>query len=150
MADQPKYPIHLDAKELHPMHQMKDINPPRSLIPLEKALIDFLLSEPFPGQKELRRQQIVGVPAECSICPTISLLVNPDPGTRASVKRRIPVEAEGDEAEGKRVHVLLHVINGFLAELEVYREDGETIGALPEPSSLKLVHLGQPESSISD
>jgi hypothetical protein len=39
------------------------------------------------------------------------------------VKRRIPVEASYPDADGVIVHVLLHIIEGRLDELEVYRED---------------------------
>ena len=46
-------------------------------------------------------------------------------GPRADVVRRIPVEAESFDGEGATVHLLLHVVEGQINELEIYREDGK-------------------------
>ena len=40
---------------------------------------------------------------------------------RATVLRRIPIEAEADDLDGMTIHVLLHVINGCIDELELYQ-----------------------------
>jgi hypothetical protein len=42
--------------------------------------------------------------------------------------RRIPVEAEYEDLDRVTVHVLLHVIDGRLNEIEVYREDSAAVG----------------------
>ena len=42
---------------------------------------------------------------------------------KAQVVRRVPVEAEVEDEDGVTVHVLLHVLEGALAELEVFHED---------------------------
>jgi hypothetical protein len=52
-----------------------------------------------------------------------SLRLDPGDTIPAAVKRRIPVEASYPDADGVIVHVLLHIIEGRLDELEVYRED---------------------------
>jgi hypothetical protein len=36
------------------------------------------------------------------------------------------------------VHILLHVLDGYLSEIEVYRPDGELLQQVPEPSSLAI------------
>lgn len=38
------------------------------------------------------------------------------------------------------MHVLLHVVDGFLSEIEVYRDDGGLIEELPFPAALRLFH----------
>jgi len=48
-------------------------------------------------------------------------------GVAAHVARRVPVEAELEDVDGVTIHVLLHVVQGFLNELEVFREDGGLI-----------------------
>jgi hypothetical protein len=55
------------------------------------------------------------------------------------VRRRIPVEASYPDADGVVVHVLLHVIDGRLDELEVYREDsGSVLIPSTEADALKV------------
>jgi hypothetical protein len=44
-------------------------------------------------------------------------------GHSATVERRIPVEGECEDLDGTTVHVLLHVVEGRMDELEIYRED---------------------------
>ncbi len=55
------------------------------------------------------------------------------------MRRRIPVEASYPDADGVVVHVLLHVIDGRLDELEVYREDsGSVLIPSTEADALKV------------
>ncbi|WEK61153.1 MAG: hypothetical protein P0Y60_17910 [Candidatus Microbacterium colombiense] len=44
------------------------------------------------------------------------------PGT-APVVRRISIEASYPDDDGVQVHLLLHVVDGVVDELEVYRDD---------------------------
>ena len=74
------------------------------------------------------------------MCPTIELAVDRSSARAAPVRSRIPVEAGGVGADGKRLHVLLHVVDGFLSELEIFREDGKPVRDLMGPDSLELVH----------
>jgi hypothetical protein len=64
-----------------------------------------------------------------------------DSGNRAAVKKRIPVEAEGLDEDGITVHFLLHVVDGFATELEVYKDDGSLIKRRPSPNDLKVIVL---------
>jgi hypothetical protein len=66
------------------------------------------------------------------------------PNTRvvpAVVERRIPVEAELKDADGVTIHVLLHVLDGLLNELEVYRDDSGPIQRQISPEELDLIVL---------
>jgi hypothetical protein len=57
---------------------------------------------------------------------------------RAPVRTRIPVEAEGVDQDGVPIHFLLHVVDGFAKELEIYREDSGPVRRLPSPDTLEL------------
>ncbi|MGO4258714.1 hypothetical protein AB4Y76_19940 [Marmoricola sp. RAF53] len=65
-----------------------------------------------------------------------SLRLRPVDPTPAKVSRRIPVEATYVDTDGVLVHVLIHVINGVLDELEVYREDSGTVIVAPAEASV--------------
>jgi hypothetical protein len=126
-------------------HDRRNIDPPRSLGENEQAILEFLLSAPFPGQKELRQQlEIAKVTSQCRTCPTITFTVDESVAPRAPVARRIPIEAErpGAAPGHTTLHVLLHVVNGYLDELELYRNDLGQIASLPSPSSLELLFFG--------
>jgi hypothetical protein len=64
----------------------------------------------------------------------------------ASVARRIPIEAEAADDDGVNIHFLLHTEGGFLAELEVFREDSGPILVLPAPSALRIFCLDTVEA----
>jgi hypothetical protein len=53
----------------------------------------------------------------------------------------VPVEAELVDEDGVIVHVLLHVVDGFLNELEVYREDSAPVRRVIRPEELRLLVL---------
>jgi hypothetical protein len=65
-------------------------------------------------------------------------LVPADGAIPAAVARRIPVEAELDDHDGVTVHVLLHVLDGRVNELEVYRDDS---GPVLEPLAAEKFRL---------
>ena len=110
---------------------------PRQLSLTERAILEFLLSQPFPGRVELKTQlasvKVVGR-CECG-CETIDLSVEESACPRAPVKHRVAVEAATRVRPG--TNVLLHVVDGLLRELEVYCDDGKT-ATLPDPISLEL------------
>jgi putative aminopeptidase FrvX len=62
-------------------------------------------------------------------------------GPSAKVVRRIPVEAEARDEDGTVIHVLVHVLDGKLNELEIYREDSGTVVRKPAPEQLRLIVL---------
>ena len=110
----------------------------RELNPIERAILEFLLGQQFPGRDELKLQlaslKVVGG-CNCG-CESIDLSVDEGAAICAPVRERVPVEATTRVGPG--VDVLLHVVDGLLRELEVYRQDGES-AALPDPSSLELI-----------
>lgn len=79
-----------------------------------------LLKEGFPGRQALLEQ----VPS-LSVCPIDkegSLRLETS-GPRAKVKQRVPVEAMQEDIDGVTIHILLHVIDGLMNELEIYKDD---------------------------
>lgn len=94
----------------------------RSLSSSERALLDSLLAHKFPGVSALREQlttvQVRRVDSEGSL-----ELLPGEGGPRAEVVQRVPVEGELRDRDGVMIHILLHVIDGLLKEMEVYRED---------------------------
>ena len=112
----------------------------RALSAEEKTLLAKLLDEDFPGRTALR-QQLTHVRAR-TIDADGSLALAPAAGARpADVVRRIPVEAELEDVDGTTIHVLLHVVNGLMHELEVYREDSSPVRRPIDPDDLRLLVL---------
>lgn len=63
----------------------------------------------------------------------------PDGKPRADVTQRIPVEAVGLDRDGMPIHFLLHVVEGFAREIEVFREDSAPIQQIPDSAALTLL-----------
>jgi hypothetical protein len=116
------------------------IEPPRRLSGMEQATLAVLLAESFRGSDALLRQaEIVRVNEECTCgCGSIGLAVDHDPKIRADVSERIPVEGRSTvpTEDGAPVEVLLHVVDGFMNELEVvpYSESVR----FPDPQTLTV------------
>ena len=92
-----------------------------------------LLSASFQGRDALR-QQLRDVLVE-KIDDEGSLRLRTGAGPKASVLHRVPLEAEAVDSDGVALHVLLHVVDGRLNELEIYREDGARVLELPPVDS---------------
>jgi hypothetical protein len=85
-----------------------------------------LLSDEFHGRESLL-EQLTNIEARTIDSNGSLELAPPDGARQAEVVGRIPVEAELDDRDGMKIHVLLHVVNGLLNELEIYREDSGSI-----------------------
>lgn len=111
----------------------------RNFTALEQGIIDRLLEKAFPGRDELCEQMKKCLVRTLDEDNSVEFLVATD--VKSQVKRRIPVEAEFQDADGVLVHILLHVVDGKVNELEIYKEDGSSIIENPDPSKLKIVCL---------
>lgn len=76
----------------------------------------------FPGSTQLAAQLDSVQVREIDEIGSLEL-VNVS-GPAAMVKGRVPVEGLLLDADGIEVHLLLHVVNGRLHELEIYKDDG--------------------------
>ena len=107
---------------------------------MEKELVHRLLAADFPGKAEVTAQ-LVGCQVRI-IDNEGSLELRPvDMSRPATVRKTIPVEAEGVDEDGIQVHFLLHVVRGFARELEIYKDDGSPIRQMPSPSDLEVIVL---------
>lgn len=112
-------------------NEVEDLRPPSTT---ESDLLQRLLSANFHGAEALIRQLATTLVEPIDRDGSLRLKpVNPTPAT---VSRRIPVEATYADADGVLVHVLVHVINGVLDELEVYREDSGAVVVAPSDASV--------------
>jgi hypothetical protein len=111
----------------------------RALSDLEKQLLAVLLSTDFSGRDALAEQ--VSVASVRELDHNGSLEFARSDGTPANVVRRIPVEAEFDDRDGMTIHLLLHVVDGLLKELEVYRDDSGRVQRALVPDDLRLLIL---------
>lgn len=111
----------------------------RPLSDLEAQLLAVLLGTNFSGRDALAEQ--VAAASVREIDHNGSLEFAPADGTPAEVARRVPVEAELDDNDGVTIHVLLHVVDGLLKELEVYRDDSGRTQRVLDPGDLRLMVL---------
>jgi len=100
----------------------------RKLTVAEKRVLDRLLSNHFAGRDELTAQVDR---ATVSRIDREGSLQFRTVGPSALVNQRVPVEGRypdgSDDPIGPAVNLLLHVVNGRLHELEVYKDDGSDI-----------------------
>lgn len=108
----------------------------RPLASDEKALIERMLDEPFPGSNQLRSQ--LGFAIGRRVDQEGSLALSVSGGAPAAVVRTVPTEAWCQDADGTMIRVLLHVRNGLMVELEIYKDDGSPILRRPTARSIEL------------
>jgi hypothetical protein len=102
----------------------------------ERGLLGALLSSAFEGSAGLMSQL-----KEIRVSPIDadgSLTLKPKSSKPATVLHRIPVEGSYPDSDGVRVHVLLHVKDGLLHELEVFREDAGVVSVPPSADKLDV------------
>ncbi|SDJ37867.1 hypothetical protein SAMN05444157_3080 [Frankineae bacterium MT45] len=106
---------------------------------VEGAVLAALLGVSFAGRAELL-DQIADLTVR-RVDANGSLQLRGSGVPKAPVDRRVPVEAEFLDSDGMPVHLLLHVIDGALSELEIYREDSGTVLSAVGPGELSILVL---------
>jgi hypothetical protein len=112
---------------------------PRALASEELAVLAALLSTTFPGRDALTEQMQSA--AAALIDDNGSLRLYAAVGPLAAVDRRVPIEAEVEDADGVTVHILLHVLEGRMHELEIYREDSGSLLRPLDVGAMRLLKL---------
>lgn len=114
----------------------------RDLTKYERQLIELLLTKDFPGVEALRSQLET---ARASTIDTEGSLQFRVSGPLADVQLRVPTEGYYFDTEGvdhrPSVNVLLHVVEGKLHELEVYKDDGLAIETKLAALDMSRFHL---------
>lgn len=107
---------------------------------MERAILDKLLDQDFPGAKELREQASCAMILDDSV-PGVVVFHVPE-GPSAPVNQRVPVagcfkSGQGlDEDDLYTVEALLHVVDGRLNELEIVAPDPYTEFTQCDPARL--------------
>jgi hypothetical protein len=115
----------------------------RPISKYERGVLDVLLNRvDFPGRIEILEQLSNAQVEEIDPDGSLRFLVYSDSQKVAPVKTRIPVEAEFVDMDGVHGHILLHVLNGKIAELEFYKDDSSHLAIRPNPESLKVMTAG--------
>src|SRR5262245_59248698 len=107
---------------------------------VENQIIQRLLMPEFPGKLELVKQLAGCVVRKIDENGSLEIKLQHS-CVPAPVTKRVPVEAEATDEDGVRVHVLLHVVNGFIREIEIYKDDGSAIKRLPNATDFDLLVL---------
>lgn len=115
----------------------------RELNLIEKKLLGRLLETHFLGRDQIEEQIRVCKVRALDDDGCLEFAVPSGTGT-AMVTHRVPVEAEADDSGGNRVHMLLHVVNGIIDELEFFTESGNPIIGLPPPEKWDVIILAPP------
>jgi hypothetical protein len=111
--------------------------PLRNLTEEERRLIERLLEEDFPGRDAIL-QQIKNSRVTEWDDHNRSLAFEVGPSPLSFPKSRIPVEGEFEDVDGVTIHILLHVIDGWVKDLEVYKDDSSPVIRLPSADELRV------------
>jgi hypothetical protein len=106
----------------------------RALNTEEMQVLKRLLDHEFPGRDELREQ--LGSVVGRTIDEDGGLSLRCDAGSPAPVLCRVPTEGKCADLDAVQIHVLLHVVDGFMNELEIYKEDSSTVQRYPAAENL--------------
>jgi hypothetical protein len=121
----------------------------RPLIHEERLILEFLLSRPFPGRDELLQQldyvRVTRPSCDCG-CDSVGLVVDRRVPP-APVEERVPTDAFGRDFEGNEVGVLLHVIDGYMNDLEFYATSDAARFGRPQQDSLQLANWSDEDGS---
>lgn len=121
----------------------------RSLTSEEARLLERLLEEDFPGRDALSRQIENSLVRRIDPDGCLEFQVLTD--QQADVKCSVPTEGWAQDADGVMIRVLLHVVNGKVDELEIYKDDGSRVIRMPNPSDLSLfqpIERGRPGDNV--
>jgi hypothetical protein len=113
----------------------------RPITNAERNIFHRLFELEFPGRDELKAQ------LKELLAKTIhkdgSILLKVQSNSVFPSECRVPIEARCPDADTKsqvdaHIQILLHVVEGKLFELEIYKEDGSPMIRPPDPTQFKL------------
>jgi len=102
-----------------------------------RIIVRLLSAAPFPGRDDILSQ--VETARAMTIDEDGSVSLRPSIARKAGVTTRIPVEGEAKDADGVMIHYLLHVVDGAINELEVYKDDSSRVSRQAQPEDLTVM-----------
>lgn len=105
-----------------------------------RMILRLLLAAPFAGRDNLL-SQVEKLTAR-SIDEDGSISLKCQFAQKAQVKTRVPVEGEAHDTDGMVIHYLLHVVDGEINELEVYKDDSSRVLRQAEPEDVTVMNAG--------
>jgi len=113
----------------------------RPITDVERRLFEKLLAQNFAGRDALS-DQLKGMLARV-VDEEGSLALKVCSPVRATVRHRVPVDARYADLDtvneaGPYVNILLHVKDGQIVELEIYKDDQSAIQRRPNKSDLEV------------
>jgi hypothetical protein len=113
----------------------------RELTEYERRVANALLDSKFPGSEVFRKQFDHATARLMATDDNYgSIVITTKSLEPANVERRVPVTALTRDESGGPVEILLHIVNGFIHELEFVRLDGKPMVGFPRLDILK-VHI---------
>jgi hypothetical protein len=97
--------------------------------PNEHRLMATLTSRDFVGRTEVMIQLESSLVRVIDDDGSLELHVFRE---AASVRHPIPTELYGLDVDGMQISVMLHVVDGFCREIEIYKVDGSPIQRMPD------------------
>jgi len=114
-----------------------ELQPLREPSAFEQLLLARLLERPFPGSEAIEEQLQEGFMVQ-SVGSDGTLDFFTKAGPKAIVHNSVPVEGEAEDVDGITIHFLLHVIEGTVRGIEVYKDDSSPVIEMPDPSELRI------------
>lgn len=103
-----------------------------------RVILRLLLAAPFAGRDELVSQ--VDKATARTVDEDGSIGLQCSLTAKACVMTRIPVEGEAQDTDGTTIHYLLHVVDGTLSELEVYKDDSSRVLRQVDPEEVTVLN----------
>jgi Domain of unknown function (DUF6984) len=108
----------------------------RKLAPDEQKILDKMLEGDFPGRDAVTEQIRDALVRQIDSEGSLEFKVQSD--KRVETKFRVPVEAWCGDSDGRTIYLSLHVVNGRVSELELYKDDSSLICEKPIAEKLEI------------
>jgi len=111
----------------------------RQLSETEREIIEKMLGQEFPGSKQLKQQLANCMARETGDTDNYgNIYLETSSKEKADVLDRVPVEAVVIDDDGVPMNILLHVVDGCLNELEIFKADGSPIHIRPSAENISV------------
>jgi hypothetical protein len=108
----------------------------RDLTERERGILEQMLERLPHATNLLREQSRAAQVTTIDDDGSLSFSIAPTAPYAAMVVDRVPITAMFDDDDGIPVYLLLHILDGRLSELEIYKADGSKILSEPVPERL--------------